>query len=62
VRPRHGHNWDDRLFPQDDEAGGAGALGAYGGVTDLGTLREPPEAPWLRAMQGCQTLAGNRKT
>jgi hypothetical protein len=33
-----------------------------GCVTNLGTLREPPEAPWSRAIQGCQMLAGNRKT
>jgi hypothetical protein len=46
VRPQHGHNWDDRLFPQDDEAGSGGALGAYGGgVNGIETLWEPPEEP-----------------
>ena len=38
-------------------------MGVYGGgVTSLGTLWEPREAQWSRAIQGCQRLAGKRKT
>jgi hypothetical protein len=63
VRPRRGHNWDDKPLFRDDEAGDADALGVYGGcVTSLGTLWEPHEAPWSRAIQECQKLAGKRKT
>src|SRR6266542_5880854 len=47
ARPRHGHNWDDRPFSRDDEAGDAGALGVYGGVTvPHGFFRSIGQGAW----------------
>jgi hypothetical protein len=63
VRPRHGHNWDDRPFFRDDETGDAGAQGVYGGgVINSGTTWEAREAQWSRPMPTRQKLAGKRKT